>query len=91
MAGLICGYAGERAVERQFMRFNFGAKRFLPSILTPKPSTLRRGQTTVEYILVTVALLVVFVGLYRSLQWYLKKEFRAGGIVVMRMYKQSPK
>ena len=74
----------------RFLRTAYGLKPM--AIFLPKAYGLRRryGQTTVEDILVTVALLVVFVGLYRSLQWYLKKEFRAGGIVVMRMYKQSP-
>ena len=72
------------------MRFNFSAKRFLPSTLYPKPSTLRRGQTAIEYLLVTVSLLFVFVTLYRALQWYLSREFRAGGVIVVRMYKQTP-
>lgn len=50
----------------------------------------RRGQTAIEYLLVTVSLLFVFVTLYRTLQWYLSREFRAGGVIVMRMYKQTP-
>jgi len=50
----------------------------------------RRGQTAIEYLLVTASLLFVFVALYRTLQWYLSREFRAGGVVVMRMYKQTP-
>ena len=52
--------------------------------------TRRRGQTAIEYLLVTVSLLFVFVTLYRTLQWYLSREFRAGGVIVMKMYKQDP-
>jgi len=50
----------------------------------------RRGQTAIEYLLVTVSLLLVFVTLYRSLQWYLAREFRAGGVMVMKMYTTTP-
>ena len=61
------------------------------STLYPKPSTLkRRGQTTVEYLLVTVSLLTVFVMMYRSLQWYLSKQFTNGGVIILRMYKEDP-
>ena len=50
----------------------------------------RAGQTAVEYLLVTVSLLVVFTMLHKGLQWYLKKQFTAGGIVVVRMYTETP-
>ncbi|MCX5784381.1 MAG: hypothetical protein NTX59_01700 [Elusimicrobia bacterium] len=59
--------------------------------LRPKVYGLkRRGQTAIEYLLVTVSLLVVFVFLYKSLQWYLSGQFKSGGIIVMKMYKQDP-
>ncbi|MEA3306452.1 MAG: hypothetical protein U9Q34_01545 [Elusimicrobiota bacterium] len=60
------------------------------SLLSPLPSPLRRGQTAIEYILIMLALFFVFSMMYRSLQWYLSKEFRAGGIIVLRMYKEDP-
>lgn len=64
------------------------------SSLIPHPSSFarraRRGQTAIEYLLIMAALLVVFVGLYRSLQWYLTREFRAGGVIVMKMYTTGP-
>jgi uncharacterized protein (UPF0333 family) len=51
---------------------------------------LRKGQTAIEYSLIMLALLVVFSMMYRSLQWYLSKEFKTGGIVILRMYKEDP-
>jgi hypothetical protein len=50
----------------------------------------RRGQTAVEYMLVTVALTVTFAVVYRVLQWYLSRQFRAGGTIILRMYKELP-
>ncbi|HBE87620.1 MAG TPA: hypothetical protein DDW67_00560 [Elusimicrobia bacterium] len=50
----------------------------------------RRGQTAVEYILVTTALLMAFVMIYRVMQWYLTNQFRAGGIIIMRKYEAVP-
>ena len=50
----------------------------------------RRGQTAVEYLLITVALTIAFASIYRVLQWYLTKQFRQGGIVILRMYKELP-
>ena len=52
--------------------------------------SLRRGQTAIEYLLVTVSLLTVFIMLYRSLQWYLAKQFTSGGVIILRMYKEDP-
>jgi len=52
-------------------------------------STARRGQTAIEYLLVTVSLLVVFVVMYQSLQWYLSGEFTRGGLIILRMYKED--
>ncbi len=54
-----------------------------------KPA-LRAGQAAVEYLLVTVALLTIFVTLYKALQWYLSRQFTEGGIVIIRMYTQNP-
>jgi len=50
----------------------------------------RRGQTAIEYLLVTVSLLFVFVMMYRSLQWYLSSQFTKGGVIILRMYKEDP-
>ncbi len=50
----------------------------------------RLGQTAVEYILVTTALLIAFVMIYRVMQWYLTAQFRDGGMVIMRKYEALP-
>jgi len=50
----------------------------------------RRGQTAVEYLLVTVALTIAFSSIYRVLQWYLTNQFRQGGEIILRMYKETP-
>ncbi len=50
----------------------------------------RRGQTAIEYLLVTVSLLAVFVMLYQSLQWYLSSQFTRGGVMILQMYKEDP-
>ena len=49
----------------------------------------RRGQTTVEYVLVTVSLLVVFVTMYKALQYSLANLFKRGGLVILRMYTET--
>lgn len=54
------------------------------------PANRRRGQTAVEYILVTTALLIAFVMIYRVMQWYLTAQFREGGTVIMRKYEALP-
>jgi hypothetical protein len=50
----------------------------------------RRGQTAVEYLLVTVALTVAFATIYRVVQWYLVRQFRQGGVIILRMYHEVP-
>ena len=50
----------------------------------------RSGQTAVEYLLVTVALTAAFATAYRVLQWYLAQQFRQGGVVIIRMYREFP-
>ena len=50
----------------------------------------RKGQTTVEYLLVTVSLVFVFVMMYKALQYSLANQFKRGGMVVIRMYKEDP-
>ncbi len=50
----------------------------------------RKGQTTIEYLLVTVSLLVVFVVMYKSLQYALANQFKRGGLVIIKMYKVDP-
>jgi len=50
----------------------------------------RRGQTAVEYLLVTASLLFVFVMMYKALQYALANQFKRGGLVIIRMYKEDP-
>jgi Flp pilus assembly pilin Flp len=50
----------------------------------------RRGQTAVEYLLVTVSLLFVFVIMFKALQYALANQFKRGGLVIIKMYKQDP-
>ena len=53
-------------------------------------SLKRRGQTAIEYLLVTVSLLFVFVTMYKALQYSLSNQFKRGGMVIIRMYKETP-
>ncbi|MFH1618611.1 MAG: hypothetical protein ABIG11_01760 [bacterium] len=46
----------------------------------------RRGQTAVEYILVTLVLFVAFAMMYRLLNEAVGKQFKGGAAVVVRMY-----
>ncbi|OGR42496.1 MAG: hypothetical protein A2X35_11805 [Elusimicrobia bacterium GWA2_61_42] len=55
----------------------FGAKR-------------RGGQTAIEYLLVTISLLFVFVLMYKALQYSLANQFQRGGLVIIKMYKETP-
>jgi len=50
----------------------------------------KKGQTTIEYLLVTVSLLVIFVVMYKALAYALANQFKRGGIVIIRMYTESP-
>ena len=50
----------------------------------------RRGQTAIEYLLVTVSLLFVFLLMYRALSYALSNQFKRGGIVIVKMYKETP-
>lgn len=50
----------------------------------------RRGQTAIEYLLVTVSLLFVFVIMFKALQYALANQFKRGGLVIIKMYKQDP-
>lgn len=50
----------------------------------------RRGQTAIEYLLVTVSLLFVFVIMYKALAYSLSNQFKRGGMVIIRMYKETP-
>jgi len=50
----------------------------------------RKGQTAIEYLLVTVSLLFIFVMMYKALQYALSNQFKRGGMVIIRMYKESP-
>lgn len=53
-------------------------------------SRRRSGQTAIEYLLVTVSLLAVFVMMYQSLQWYLTGQFTRGGVIILQMYTEDP-
>ena len=50
----------------------------------------RRGQTTIEYLLVTISLLFIFVMMYKALQYSLSNQFKRGGMVIIKMYKEDP-
>ena len=50
----------------------------------------RRGQTTIEYLLVTVSLLFVFIMMFKSLQYALANQFKRGGFVIIKMYTELP-
>ena len=45
-----------------------------------------RGQTVVEYLLMTLLLLGLFTGLYKVLQTEMKKAFTRAGIVILKAY-----
>jgi hypothetical protein len=45
-----------------------------------------RGQTTIEYLLTTAAVLVLFSSMYGFTQGQLKKLFSAGARVILRSY-----
>jgi Flp pilus assembly pilin Flp len=45
-----------------------------------------RGQTTVEYLLTTVALVTVFAGMYGFLQGQLRTLFRIAGVKILSTY-----
>lgn len=49
----------------------------------------RRGQTAIEYILVTVSLLFVFTTMYKALQYSIANQFERGGRVIMRVYTED--
>ncbi len=75
------------------MRRQFDPKRFLPATCSLLPAAfkrLRKGQTAVEYLLVTVVLTVAFSMVYRVLQSYLTTQFTQGGVIILRMYKEDP-
>lgn len=46
----------------------------------------RKGQTAVEYILITLALFLVFVIMYRALQWAVRDTFTRGAGVILKTY-----
>lgn len=50
----------------------------------------RKGQTAIEYLLVTVSLLFIFVIMFKSLQYALANQFKRGGLVIIKMYKEDP-
>lgn len=49
----------------------------------------RLAQTTVEYILITLVLVVIFVILHKALQWAVAKQFESSGIMILRVYKEN--
>jgi hypothetical protein len=49
----------------------------------------RKGQTAIEYLLVTVSLLFVFVLMFKALQYALANQFKSGGMVIIKMYKEN--
>ena len=55
-----------------------------------KPLLNSRGQTAIEYVLITLALLFAFALVYRALQLYLAREFKYGASIIVKMYKEYP-
>ena len=49
----------------------------------------RYAQTTVEYILITVVMVVVFVVMHKAMQWVCAKEFEKGGLKILHMYRET--
>ncbi len=49
----------------------------------------RKGQTAIEYLLVTVVMVLVFVMMYKALQYSLANQFKRGGIVILKMYTET--
>lgn len=47
----------------------------------------RKAQTTVEYILITLVLVVVFVIMHKALQWGVARLFEKDGMVILHMYR----
>lgn len=48
----------------------------------------KKAQTTVEYLLVMAALTVAFFMVYRVLQYSLTRQFKTGGVMILKMYSQ---
>lgn len=46
----------------------------------------RRAQTAVEYILITLVLVVVFVVIHKAMQWACAQQFVWGGKIILRTY-----
>ncbi|MEK7389856.1 MAG: hypothetical protein AAB036_09160 [Elusimicrobiota bacterium] len=46
----------------------------------------KRGQTAIEYLLTTVALVTVFVGMFGFLQGQLKRLFTIAGVKILSTY-----
>lgn len=46
----------------------------------------KRGQTAIEYLLTTVALVTVFAGMYGFLQGQLRKLFTIAGVKILSTY-----
>jgi hypothetical protein len=57
---------------------------------TGKKAKRRGGQTAIEYLLVTISLLFIFVMMFKALQYALSNQFKRGGLVIIRMYKETP-
>lgn len=55
-------------------------------IAARRRSRWSRGQTVVEYMLMTVMLLALFTGLYKVLQSSMKKAFIRAGVVILKAY-----
>lgn len=62
----------------------------IPAAAEGRKPRARRGQTAIEYLLVTVSLLFIFVIMYRALSYALANQFKRGGIVIVKMYKETP-
>ena len=63
-----------------------GSGATLNTMMTPASRRSQRGQSTVEYLLMMMALVTCFSGMYGFLQGELKKMYKLAAIAILRSY-----
>lgn len=69
---------------------SFGNSIKAEPVLRGRRGWRRRGQTAIEYLLVTASLFFVFVTMYRALQYAVANQFKRGGQVILKVYIEDP-